>query len=237
MISRLQKYVGENKVYKNYEEYYEELSKGKDHDLITDFVNILTTNFSYFFREKLHFNFLQYFLKNKIEGKNYIRIWSAACSTGEEPYSIAITCRENVGNIDMLDFKILATDISTKVLIEAEKGTYDLGKVEKSLTKMNILNNFKTDKKDNTITASDKIKKMIAFRQLNLLNPYPFNKNFDLVFLRNVLIYFNKNEKEIILNRIYDYIKPDGYLVIGLSESLLGMKTGFKVIKYSIYKK
>lgn len=237
VISRLQKFIGEGKKFKSFEEYYDALAKGADSELISSFVNVLTTNFSFFFRERIHFDFLAHYLKNKIHGNKELRIWSGACSTGDEPYSIAMTFLENVINPLDFDFKILATDISTKVLEIAQSGVYELSKVNKSLSKIQINNYFDHDLDHGTITANQKLKNLISFRKLNLMGIYPFRKSFDIVFLRNVLIYFNKQEKEIILNKIYDYIKPDGYLIIGLSESLVGIQTHFKAIKYSIYKK
>jgi len=237
VINRLQKYIGQDKIFNSFEEYFKALNSDNDKELLTNFINLLTTNYSYFFREKIHFDFLAYYLKNKISDQKYVRIWSAACSTGEEAYSIAITVFESIKNIQNLDFKILATDISTKVLQAAKTGCYDIDKVDKSITDKIIKKYFKIDEINNTITSNSNLKDLITFRQLNLLSSYPFKKNFDIIFLRNIMIYLNKEEKEIILNKIYQYLKPEGFLIIGLSESLVGVNSLFKPIKHSIYKK
>ena len=236
IINRLDKIIGADKSFKTYDDYYKSLSEDFNGDLTKDFINRLTTNYSFFFREEAHFDFLEYFLLNRISDRKYLRIWSAACSTGEEPYAIALLAKRCLINIDELDFRILATDISTKVLEKAKEGTYELVKVNNRNKLDRYLSYFSKDKEGH-ITVKDEIKKLITFKQLNLLSTYPFKKKFDIVFLRNVLIYFENNEKEIILNKIYDVIKPDGYLIMGLSESLIGVKTDFKNIKYSIYKK
>jgi chemotaxis protein methyltransferase CheR len=236
LINRLDKFVGVDKTFLTFEDYYKALIKDKTGNLIREFVNRLTTNYSFFFREEVHFRFLKYYFLSRIKDKKYIRIWSAGCSTGEEPYSIAILARNTISNLDEIDFKILATDISTRVLEVAKRGIYDLSKINNKSYVHNFLYYFKKYD-DGNIEVKEEIKKYIVFNYLNLLSGYPFKKQFDIVFLRNVLIYFNNKEKEIILNKIYNYIKPDGYLILGLSESLLGVNTDFKTIKYSIFKK
>jgi chemotaxis protein methyltransferase CheR len=236
IVNRLDKLIGEERNYSNYEDYYDALTNDKSGELVKEFINRLTTNFSFFFREDVHFQFLEYFFQNKISGKKTIRIWSAACSTGEEPYSIALKAKTSIPNIDELDFKILATDISTRVLDIAMNGEYEFEKINRN----NVLDKYLYcfHKYGNGIVmVKDDIKKLISFRYLNLLSTYPFKKKFDIVFLRNVLIYFENKEKEVILDKIYQELNPDGYLIMGLSESLVGVKNDFKAIKFSIYRK
>ncbi|OHD16561.1 MAG: hypothetical protein A2086_03890 [Spirochaetes bacterium GWD1_27_9] len=235
IINRLAKFVGADNEFKNYEDLYKALINGDSQESVYKFINAITTNFSFFFREKIHFDFLSHYFKNIYKDSNSIRIWSAACSTGQEAYSIAITACDCLPNTQINKLKILGTDISTNVLNTAIEGSYDYDKIEKQLDSRIIKNYF--HKKDKFLIANDSLKSLINFRYLNLMSNYPFTKEFDIVFLRNVLIYFDNKEKEYIINKIYPYIKQGGYLIIGLSESTVGIKHNFKSLKYSIYKK
>lgn len=233
VINRLSKFVGHDKEYKTYEEFYEKLVKDTTGEIFTIFTNSLTTNFSFFFREPESFKFLGSFLKERDKKEDYIRLWSAASSTGEEGYSMAITSMYALPDINRIDFKILGTDISSKVLHAAEEGVYKLSKIEGHIPK-NDLNRFFI-KNGDEMTVKQELKKLIAYRYLNLLETYPFKRKFDVVFLRNVLIYFDDFKKQKIINQVAQYIKPDGALVLGLSESLVGIKHPFKQGKNSIY--
>jgi len=235
IINRLAKFVGVDNEFKDYEELYEALKSDNSPELVVKFINAITTNFSFFFRERIHFDFLAHFFKNIYKPSNYLRIWSAACSTGEEAYSIAMTALDNLALSEITKLKILGTDISTKVIDTARKGVYDYEKIENHLDNRLITNYFLKD--GNNLVIKDFIKSFVEFKYLNLMNHYPFTKEFDVVFLRNVLIYFDNKEKEHIINNIYPYIKKGGYLIIGLSESTVGIKHNFKSLKYSIYKK
>ena len=237
VINRLSKYVGPDRAYHNFEEYYEALKKNPSGELMTDFVNALTTNFSFFFRDDIHFDLLRNYMRENAGKQPYIRLWSAACSSGEEPYSMVIACHQEVGRLDGLDFKILATDLSTKVLDIAIKGDYHFSKVKGHIEERELKTYFTFDRSTNSFSVLPEYKKYIAFRYLNLQEPYPFNKLFDIVFLRNVLIYFDKREKELVVNQICDYIKPGGYLITGLSETLVEVKHPLKAFKNSIYQK
>ncbi|MFN3412235.1 MAG: CheR family methyltransferase [Exilispira sp.] len=236
---RLSKYIGEETGYQNFQELYKALISDKD--VMNVFIEEMTTNYTYFFREYIHFNFLYYYLLNYGILQPYVNIWSAACSSGEEPYSIAMVIYQTQ-NFDLINkSRILATDISEKVLIKAISGMFSRRSVEEN-SEINILKSkyskfFKYDRSRQLYLIDDNIKNLIYFRKLNLVDPYPFTKYFDIVFLRNVLIYFDNNVKEEILNKIYKYIKPKGYLIISLSESLVGIKHKFIQKKYSIYQK
>ncbi|HOF01696.1 MAG TPA: protein-glutamate O-methyltransferase CheR [Spirochaetota bacterium] len=235
IINRLSKFIGSDKKYLTFKDFYDALVSTDDPDFINSFVNAITTNFSFFFRERVHFDFLRYFFSKFDFKNNYARIWSAACSTGEETYSAAISVLQTVDNLANYDFKILGTDISTRVLSDAERGGYNADKLDSNVDKRLLKTYF--DKVNNNYIVKDFVKKFIDFRYLNLMKSYPFTREFDIVFLRNVLIYFDPGEKEYIINRIYPYVKKGGYLILGLSETLLGIKHNFKTLKYSIYKK
>ncbi len=234
---RLSKFVGHSRPYKTYEEFYDALIKDLSGELRKEFVQVLTTNYTYFFREGIHFEFLKDYLKENYLKMEYIRLWSAGCSTGEEAYSMAIRALETIPVLESYDFKILATDISHAVLKFAMEGIYHYSKIKGSLDDKILRKYFIFDKVKKTFKVKEEVKKFIAFRYLNIMDKYPFTKKFDIVFLRNVLIYFDNNEKEYILRKIYDYIKEGGYLILGLSESIVGIKCPFKSIKNSIYVK
>lgn len=237
LMHRLSKWVGEGRKYPTYEAYHDALVNDKSGNRMVEFVNVLTTNFSYFFREEIHFDFLKQLLAEKVGTNEPIRIWSAACSTGEEPYSIAISAiRSNLG-LEHKDFKILATDISTRVLEIASAGRYHYTRVRGHLEDSELRMFFHFDREANVFTVRDNVKKLISFRYLNLMEPYPFQKLFDVVFLRNVLIYFDNREKEVVIEKISEYIKPGGYLILGLSESLVGVKNPLISLRNSIYQK
>lgn len=235
VINRLSKFVGHDKPIKTYEEFYEKLTQDTTGEMFTIFTNSLTTNFSFFFREPESFEYLSEFLSKRALSQEYIRLWSAASSTGEEGYSMAITSVNAIPNIKLTDFKILGTDISNRVLHHAEQGLYKLDKIQGHIKKADMMKYFII--KEDHAMVRDELKKMIAFRNFNLLDPnYPFKRKFDVVFLRNVLIYFDDIKKETIVNKIAEYMKPDGILVLGLSESLVGIRHPFQQGKNSIYK-
>lgn len=210
----------------------------KQGELRTKFINLLTTNYTYFFREEVHFNFLKEYVIKNYKTQKYMRLWNAGCSTGEEAYSIALVCHEALGNaVNYYDIKILATDISMDVITYAMKGVYHYSKIRGNIEDRLLKKYFYFDKKGKTFTVKESVKNLVQVRFLNLMDEFPFSRLFDVVFLRNVLIYFDNNEKEIILSKIYDVIKPQGYLIVGLSETLVGIRHKFNQLPYSIYQK
>jgi len=234
---RLQKFVGPGKPFQNFQEYYSALLQDKTRALRTEFINALTTNFTYFFREEIHFQFVAFYLKRKAPSQSYLRFWSAGCSTGEEAYSIAITCLEHDPLLYLKDVRILATDISQRVLTFASEGVYHFSKIKGTLQDSQLRKYFSFHPDQKEFHVKDSVKRLVSFRYLNLMDSYPFRKEFDIVFLRNVLIYFDNQEKSLILQKIWDVIKPRGYLILGLSESLVGVVHRFTYLKHSIYRK
>jgi chemotaxis protein methyltransferase CheR len=220
----------------NFEDYREYLNDSYN-DEILNFINVITTNKTEFLRESRHFDFMLSTALPDVEqtSGDEIRIWSAGCSTGEEPYTIAITCREYFKERKIPRIKILATDIDTQVLRKGVQGEY----------KSNLLDMFDSElrkkyfyEKDGISKVRDEIKAMIYFRRLNLLiDKYPMNKKFKIIFCRNVIIYFDKPTQSKLFNRIYDYLDDDGYLFIGHSENLSGISNKFKSIGHTIYQK
>lgn len=192
------------------------------------FLDIVTTNLTKFFRTRKHFEILKKsILPTLIKKRNKnekIRIWSAGCSTGEEPYSIAMACLENE-DISPSDVEILATDISYKSLEVAKNAIYDIAKLENISNR--CLNRYFDMIDSRTYKIKDHIRNMISFEYDNLIhedNKYPY---FDIIFCRNVFIYFDNQSIELTVNKFYDILKDNGYLFIGHSESLFGLDTKF----------
>ncbi|TRY14567.1 CheR family methyltransferase [Shewanella hanedai] len=201
-----------------------------------NFINALTTNLTAFFREEHHFKYLEQAIvpEWKNGNKKRLRIWSSACSTGEEPYSIAMTLEKHFSS-PQWDLKILATDLDTNVLQTASTGRYS----KESIT--NLPAHY-AEKYMNSTSASQhveicsNIKKMIHFKQLNLLENWPMSGPFDVIFCRNVLIYFDNETKQKIIAKFRKMLSPQGYLFIGHSETLMNISEEFKLIGQTIYR-
>jgi len=221
------------------EQYLQYLLNQSGGDEMTHLLNVISTNVTSFFRESDHFTFLEKTVSELIsKGKKKIRIWCAASSTGEEPYSIAMTIRE-LPDAQNVDIRILATDISTRVLAEAHEGRYEEGKTDsipKSLRSKYFIEEKHNEKK--ILLASDALKNMISFRRLNLSKtPFPMKGPLDIVFCRNVMIYFDNSVRKKLVSEIFRLLKGGGYLITGHSESLTSITTNFKCVKPSIFLK
>ena len=224
----------------SYREYYEYLINNYDVE-IENLINVITTNKTDFFREDKHFKFLMDNALPEFEraGKKKLRIWSAGCSTGEEPYTIAMTISEYYKNEQKADIKILATDIDTQVLKNATSGIY----TKESLTEVDpiiIKKYFLRGKGENNglFKVKNSVKKMIYFRRLNLLdNTYPMKNQFDLIFCRNVIIYFDSDTRIRLFEQFHKYLKEDGYFFAGHSESLHNISNKFELINSTVYRK
>ena len=199
----------------------------------------LTTNYTFFMREKEHFDFLKEsvfpYLESKLEDKD-IRIWSAGCSSGEEAYTIAMAIDDYFGPEKLFwDAKVLATDISTSMLNAAIKGVYDESRLEKLPEEWKRKYFKKLD--EDTYGIKENIKNEVIFRVFNLLDEFPFKRKFHVIFCRNVMIYFNREARISLVGKFYDYLEIGGYLFIGHSESLNGISNDFKYVKPAIYRK
>ena len=211
----------------NVEDYFHLISNDKNE--LKLFLDNITTNLTKFFRTESNFDLL----KNKVlpiilNNKRYsdtIYIWSSGCSTGEEPYSIAMTCLETP-RIYPSNVKIYATDISMQSLDVAKKGIYDKDKV--SNISDEYLTKYFDEMPDNKYKVKDEVKNMVSFEYHNLINPTSKYLNMDIVFCRNVLIYFDNESVKLTVNRFYDILNKHGFLFIGHSESLFGLDTKFK---------
>lgn len=219
---------------------YLDLLNGPDGGVeIEHMINALTTNLTSFFREKHHFDHLKDAALPSILGaesgqNRRLRIWSSACSTGEEPYSIAITLLESGIDRQRVDARILATDLNTDVLRQAAEGNYTSTVMRKSPADCKKYFDWTPD---GNAQAGEKVKNLISFKQLNLLNPWPMKGQFDVIFCRNVLIYFDTPTKNRLVDRFVDIIRPGGWLYLGHSESASGNHPGLELIGQTIYRK
>ena len=188
---------------------------------MVQFTNAVTTNLTSFFREGHHFTHLREQVLEPLakRGKTRIRVWSAGCSTGEEPYSIALTARAAARALASVDFRILATDLDTNVLATGKAGVYPEARAADISSE---LRSGALSRTGDRVEFSTQVKAMIAFRQLNLLHPWPFRGPFDAIFCRNVLIYFDAETKADLVRRYAEALTEDGVLYLGHSESLLG---------------
>jgi chemotaxis protein methyltransferase CheR len=198
-------------------------------------IDCITTNKTHFFREPSHFEYLKkHILPNLSERR--LRIWSAACSSGEEPYSIAVVLRENIPDIDQWDVRILATDISTRVLEKARTGRYGAETLE-GLSPALIANDFTCEgaRSARIYEAKPEIKRMVTLARLNLLEAWPMKGPFDVIFCRNVMIYFDKETQRNLVERFRLMLEPGGYLFTGHSESMAGFAHQFRYVQPAVY--
>lgn len=224
----------------DFSEYCNLLRSGDESELVS-FTNAITTNLTSFFREPHHFEYLAKTVlpeleKNKTNKR--IRIWSAGCSSGEEPYTIAMTVLDHFKNKSDWDIKILASDLDFDMVERASKGVYKEERVT-GLDKKHLKNYVKVGKgkQQGMVKMDQRLIDMITFKQLNLLHEWPFKGPFDLMFCRNVVIYFNKDTQKDLFDRYADLLPEDAPLFIGHSESLFKVTKRFKLIGQTIYRK
>ncbi|HEX2944819.1 MAG TPA: protein-glutamate O-methyltransferase CheR [Clostridia bacterium] len=222
--------------YSSYDEYFNDLQQGKYPGLLSEFANAITVNYTSFFREKDHFEFLKAYAGILTDSKNIdpsareLRVWSAACSTGEEAYTLAIVLSEALQGSARI--RLLATDISNKAVSIAQKGTYPSG-IRNDVGSSYLNKYFREDV--NGYMVSESIKKLITFRSFNLMDAFPFKKTFDLIFCRNVMIYFDASVRQKLIGKLYDATSKGGLLIIGHSESLTGQKHSYRYLRPAVY--
>lgn len=223
-----------------FRDYYNYLVDNYDHEKI-EFINSITTNKTEFFRENQHFKYMNEVVLPEFEKskRKKLRIWSAGCSTGEEPYTISLTVHEYFKNRKMPDFKILATDIDTRVLETAVQGVYkhdEVADIELPLLQKYFFRG--TGDNAGLFKVKDVLKKTISFRRLNLMDEkYPMRGQFDLVFCRNVIIYFDKKDQVVLFQKIHRHMYPGSYLFIGHSENISNITADFKLVGNTMYQR
>jgi len=229
-----------NKGFRSFSQYYDYVIADKSGEAVITLIDKITTNHTFFMRESEHFYFFRDrvlpFLKRTVSDKD-LRIWSAACSSGEEPYTLAMIMEDFFGREKPLwDTKVLATDISEKVLNIARNGIYSDERIA-PLPSGWRTNYFRKYDNENSI-LTDKIRNEVIYRKLNLMDTsFPFRRKFHVIFCRNVMIYFDNETKDRLVNKLYDHMEYGGYMFIGHSESLSGGNSGFRYIMPAVYRK
>ncbi|MBY0407733.1 MAG: protein-glutamate O-methyltransferase [Rickettsiales bacterium] len=222
----------------SFRDYCQLLEGDSDGEEIGNFVNAVTTNLTSFYREAHHFDHLRDSVlkplaQNPPPGKR-LRLWSAACSQGSEPYSMALTCLEAIPDIDTWDIKILATDIDTGMLAKASAGVYDADEAEPIPP---ALRKRYTTASGGKVTMSEAVKQLITFKQMNLIEPWPFKGPMDAVFCRNVVIYFNKDTQKKLFAHMSARMRAGQWLYIGHSETLHSISSQFELCGRTIYRR
>lgn len=221
-------------------EYVDFLREQADEDEFTRVVDALTTNFTHFLREPDHFDYtIKHALPQMLaKGQKSFRIWSAACSSGEEPYSIAMYLAENYPPGLGWDWRITASDISTKVLALAKRGIYPEDRIA------NVPVDWRrrhfqrgVGEWEGQVRVKPDLAGRVSFRQVNLTDTYDHPCTFEIVYCRNVMIYFDRPTQEQLVNRLCRFLAPKGFLLIGHSESLNGLKVPVRCLKPSIYQR
>ncbi len=200
-------------------------------------VDVMTTNKTSFFREIEHFNFLGSHVLPEMEDRR-LRFWTAACSSGEEPYSLSILLREKLPDLESKDVRILATDISMQMLEKARKAVYGKGMMI-GLPPQYLAKYFEKNNNGGSpiYQVNKNIQSLVKLAWLNLIETWPMKGPMNVIFCRNVMIYFDKITQEKLINRFWDIIKPGGYLFVGHSEGLSAISHKFKYIKPAVYMK
>jgi len=224
----------------SFAQYCELVESGETAEL-QELTNAITTNLTSFFRENYHFEQLATEALPQVESKRAaarrIRLWSAGCSTGEEPYSLAVVMREALAHLPSWDIKLLATDIDSKVVATAAEGEYAQERF-KDVPAERVRNWFRNvPGRPGFCAASAELKALITFRQLNLLDPWPMKGPFDIIFCRNVVIYFDKATQRGLFDRMADLQEPGGWLFIGHSENLLNVTRRYKLVGRTVYRR
>jgi len=206
----------------------------------TIMVDYLSTNLTSFFREPQHFEFLKkevfpFFITEKVKR---LRIWSAGCSSGEEPYSLAILIKEYFENARSMDSLVLGTDISTRMLKAARDGVYTQSRLKNVPESVKTKHFVKLNNGDMPLyRIKPEVQNLVRIRYLNLMDSWPMKGPFDVIFCRNVMIYFDKKTQNELINRFHGILKAGGILIVGHSESLAGIEHDFKYVRPTIYMK
>jgi chemotaxis protein methyltransferase CheR len=223
--------------YSSFGEYYRHVTSDASGAALKDMVDALTTKFTSFFREPEHFELLRMVAAEQGHA-GPVRVWSAACATGEEPYSIAITLLETLGYPPARDIEILASDVSSRALERAWEGLYQaeqVATVPRLLARKYFLKG--EGKWNGWFRVKPEVRKLIEFRQINLMDALPAQTPFSVIFCRNVMIYFDCEGQESVVNRLVPFIEPNGYLFIGHAEGLAGVRHPLRYLQPAVYKR
>jgi chemotaxis protein methyltransferase CheR len=234
VAARLGKKLRELKI-PSYEAYYDLVLADRSGESLIALIDALSTNHTSFLREASHFEFLAKDVLPSLRKRATIDIWSAPCSTGEEPYSIAVTMLEQLGLPAKPALRIRATDISTKALAVAKKGAYGADRL--SSVPVALIKKYFMPAGPGAFQVRPEIARMIEFERGNLIEPMRANRSFPIIFCRNVMIYFDKPTQERVVKNLSQFLEPGGYLLIGHSESLMGVNHTLEYVQPAIYRK
>ena len=227
----------------SFDDYVDYVLSGSDNDEVLNMIDVMTTNLTHFFREPAHFDYLsekvlpEFFSKKRMN----IKIWSAGCSTGQEPYTLAIVFNEFLRNnkIDKFTFSIMASDISTRVLAKAEKAVYPAESVDK--LPLNIKKRYFLKSKNSKkplVRIKPELRNCVSFKRINFIDAdYDIREKFQIIFCRNVLIYFDKETQKKVLTSIISHLEVGGYLFLGHSETVMNMNLPIKTVSPTVFKK
>lgn len=241
--SRLSKILRQHN-FESFSEYIDYVERDGSGQAMSELVDCISTNLTSFFREPIHFEYLantylpELAARKRAANQLRLRAWSAGCSSGEEPYSIAITLLESLPKDDRWDVKLLATDISTRILQQAREGIYEPARIEPvpgALRSRYLA--VRTRKGQKSYEVGPSLRQIIVFKYLNLMQEWPFKGPLDFIFCRNVMIYFDKETQQRLVNRFWQALAPQGILFTGHSESLTGIRHNFRYIQPTIYAK
>jgi chemotaxis protein methyltransferase CheR len=224
--------------YASFKEYYAHVTSDASGAALKDMVDALTTNFTSFFREPEHFDLLRYKIAGEHRQHDPLRVWSAACSTGEEPYSIAIALLEALADQPGRSIEVVASDVSSRALKRAVEGLYEAGQlatVPRPLVRKYFLKG--EGQWNGWYRVKPAVRELIEFRRINLMAPLPAQLPFSVIFCRNVMIYFDQAGQESVVNRLAPLLEPNGYLFIGHAEGLAGVEHPLRYIQPAVYKR
>lgn len=227
----------------SFEEYYDYVIGDRSGEELIKLFDSVSTNFTSFFREQAHFDFLtatglSLLMQERAGSRKELLFWSAACSSGEEPYTLAMVLEDFLEKYPDWQYKIYATDISTKVLAQAQQAIYAEDRIDK--VPRDFLKKFLqkgTGKAKGYIKIKKVLRQKIIFNRLNLMGKLPWQSELDVIFCRNVMIYFDRATQQVLINKFYQALMSGGYLFIGHSESISSLKHDFKQIATTVYRK
>jgi chemotaxis protein methyltransferase CheR len=223
--------------FRTFAEYHRHVLADSTGDALIELIDALTTNHTSFLRERAHFEFLSRAANEEFRDVSTLRIWSAACSSGEEPYSIAMCLAEASPKSPTRLFRILATDISTRVLDTARRGVYPESRfndVPESWRRAHLLRG--RGGSTGFYKVKPQLSQLVEFTRLNLIEPFPARQPFHVIFCRNVMMYFDKPTQQSIVQRLSGCLEPGGYLFVGHSESLTGVQHDLHYVRPATYR-
>ncbi len=227
----------------SFKDYYEYVTRDQSGTELVHLIDSVSTNFTSFFRENAHFDYMTnvvlpaYHAENRGRGQG-LSIWSAACSSGEEPYTLAMVMEDFIAQNPGMQYRIKATDISTKVLALAQRGVYPEDRVAK--VPPAFLKRFfqkGVGKSDGFVRIKEQLRRKVVFERFNLMDEMPCQESLDIIFCRNVMIYFNSATQQALVDKFYRCLAPGGHLFIGHSESLTSINHRFAQVASTAYRK